>query len=122
MNTNVVVITGNVTRDLELKFGASTGLAILKGTVAVNGIKKEDVSFIDFTLFGKTAEAIASYANKGSKICITGYLQQQRWEKDGQNHSKISIVANRVELLDSKEKQSSTDDIFEPFIDDDLPF
>ena len=122
MNTNIVVITGNMTREGTLKFVPSTGMAILNGTVAVNGLKPDDVSFVDFAVFGKTAEAIANYTNKGSKIAISGYLKQDRWEKDGQKHSKISVVANRIELLDSKEKQVLNDDVFQSVDDGDDSF
>lgn len=128
MNTNITVITGRMTKSLELKMIASSGMAIGNGTIAVNGMKKDDVSFIDFTVFGKTAEAIANYTDKGSKICITGYIKQDRWEKDGQKRSKLNVIANRIEMLDSKQESKAAaptdnfEDLFQPADGEDIGF
>jgi len=120
MNTNVVVLTGNMVRDIDLKFSQS-GMAIAKGTIAVNGLKDDDVSYIDFTCFKHTAEATANYTAKGSKVALTGYIKQDKWTtKDGQNRSKLSVVANNIEFLTQKERSSKPNDVFEPTNDFDI--
>ena len=137
MNTNTGIIIGNLTRDPELKFIPSSGMAICDISVAVNGMKDDDVSFIDVTAFGKTAEAVANYTKKGSKIAVTYYLKQERWEnKEGQKRSRLKCNATRVEFLSASEKAKADnpedefsgideDDIFEPTDDDmdsEIPF
>jgi len=57
------------------------------------------VSFFDVTIWGKTAENLKPYLVKGKQIAVDGYLKQDRWQKDGQNFSKVNIVANSVQLL-----------------------
>ena len=137
MNTNQGVIVGNLVRDPETKKIESTGMAICDITVAVNGMKDDDVSFIDVTAFGKTADAISKYTSKGSKVAVTYYLKQERWEnKEGQKRSRLKCNATRVEFLSSSEKVKvdnsedefsgiDEDDIFEPTDDDmdsEIPF
>jgi len=132
MNTNMGVIIGNLAKDPELKFVPSTGMAIAQITVAVNGMKDKDVSFIDVDIFDKTAEAVANYTEKGSKVAVTYYLKQDRWKnKEGQNRSRLKCNATRVEFLSTGKKaddpkDESTnfdeDDVFEPADDDDIPF
>ena len=126
------IIIGNLTRDPSLKIIGSTGMAICDITIAVNGMKDEDVAFIDVTVFGKTADAVANYTNKGSKVAVTYYLKQDKWEnKDGQKRSKLKCNATRVEFLsgknDSKGKNNNDDSfiedaVFEPTDDEDMPW
>ena len=100
---NIVVITGNLTRDTELKYTPS-GMAVANMGVAVNKRRKQgeewvdETSFIDCTAFGKTAERMAEKGTKGVKVCISGELKQDRWEREGKNYSKIIVIVNRVEV------------------------
>lgn len=103
---NSVVLIGRLTRDAELKYTAS-GMAICKFSIAVNRSKKTDdrwedeASFFDCTSFGRSAEAVSKYMTKGTRIGVQGELRQDRWEKDGQNRSKVEIIANSIQLLGS---------------------
>ena len=100
--TNVTILTGRITKDLELKQAGQT--TVTNFSLAVdNPFKKDDVSFFDVVAFGKTAELLNNYCNKGSKILIEGNLKQDRFtDKEGNNRSVVRVVANRVEFLDSK--------------------
>jgi len=72
---NIVIIKGNITKDIDLKFAQGSGLGIAKFSVAVARMKKDDPSdFFNCTAFGKTAETIAERLHKGSPILITGHL------------------------------------------------
>ena len=103
-DVNSVVIVGRLTRDAELKY-TTGGTAVSKLGIAVNKrVKKgdewtEQASFFDVTLWGKMAEGLNQYLVKGKQIAIEGELEQERWEKDGQAHSKVTITASNVQLL-----------------------
>ena len=111
-DVNIVVIVGRLTRDAELKY-TPTGMAVLSFSVAVNRrVKKndawvEEACFFDVSYFGKGGEAINQYMTKGKQVAINGELRQDRWEKDGQARSKISIVANNVQLLGGGQGQGN---------------
>lgn len=99
------IITGNLTRDPELRTTPS-GSQVCSFSVAVNrsfkdssGESKEDVSFIDCSAWGKAGEIIAQYASKGSGILVSGRLDQRSWEKDGQKHSRVEIVVEDFNFL-----------------------
>ena len=104
---NHVIEIGRLTRDIsERDFGYTTGgTARLNLNIAVNrSVKKngawtDSVSFFDVTVWGKTAENIKAYLHKGKQIAVDGYLDQQRWEKDGVKYSKVVIIADNVQLL-----------------------
>ncbi|MGP1586808.1 MAG: single-stranded DNA-binding protein [Treponemataceae bacterium] len=104
VDLNSVSIIGRLTRDAELKY-TSGGMAVSNFSIAVNRRRKngdqwvDEVSFFDVNFFGKSAESLKQYLLKGKQIAINGELRQDRWEKDGQNHSRVFIVANTVELL-----------------------
>jgi len=102
MDTNNVVITGRLVRDPE--FSKTTNdKSICKFSIACNGFKKDDVSFLDIVCWGKTAEIVSEYLRKGSQSIITGRLQQQRFQdKSGANRSKIEIVASAVQFIGPK--------------------
>ena len=106
MSINRVVISGNLTRDAEMRVTAS-GAAILNFTVAVNDrVKdgnewKDRASFVDCVLFGARAEALSARLSRGSKVAVEGKLRWSQWEaKDGSGkRSKIEVVAEEVELM-----------------------
>ena len=100
MAHNKLSIMGNITRDIETKV-VGNDLTIANFSIAVNGRKRDDESsFFDCTAFGKTAEIIAQYFTKGKPILISdGSIKQERWEKDGQNRSKVVILVNDITFL-----------------------
>ena len=100
--TNVTILTGRITKDLELKQAGQT--TVTNFSLAVdNPFKRDDTSFFDVVAFGKTAELLNNYCSKGSKILVEGNLKQDRFtDKEGKNRSVVRVVANRVEFLDSK--------------------
>ena len=108
---NSVIEIGRLTRDIsERDFGYTTGgTARLNLSIAVNRSEKrggewaDKVSFFDVTVWGKTAENIRPYLHKGKQIAVDGYLDQQRWEKDGVKYSKVVIIADSVQLLGGNE-------------------
>jgi single-strand DNA-binding protein len=105
---NRVILVGNLTRDPELRYIPS-GTAVSDITLAVNDrIKRGDqwvdeVSFIDVTLWGRTAEIANEYLSKGSPLLVEGRLKQDRWEKDGQKHSKLKVTCDRMQMLGSRD-------------------
>lgn len=101
---NNVTLVGRVTKDADIRYTAS-GTAVLNFSIAVNESRKqgekwvEEAGFFDVTLFGKAGERVHQYMTKGKQVAISGRLQQQRWQKDGQNYSKVTVVANYVQLF-----------------------
>ena len=105
---NKVVLVGNLTRDIELRYSQS-GMAIAKTAIATsrkftsNGEKKEEVMFIDLTFFGRSGEVANQYLRKGSKILVEGRIQFDQWvDQNGGKRSKHSIAVETMQMLDSK--------------------
>jgi len=104
---NRVVLVGNLTRDVELRF-TPQGTAVTDISLAVNERVKrndqwvEEANFFDVTLWGRTAEVAGEYLGKGSSILIEGRLKLDRWEQEGQKRSKIKIVGERMQMLGSR--------------------
>ena len=108
MAFNLVILTGRLTKEPELKFGAS-GTAYCKFTLAVNRMKKDDpADFIFCSAFGKTAELIAEYVKKGHQLGVQGRLQQDTYEKDGEKVSKTGVTVDKIEFLESNKTESTT--------------
>ena len=113
---NHVIEIGRLTRDIsERDFAYTTGgTARLNLSIAVNRSEKrggewaDKVSFFDVTVWGKTAENIKPYLHKGKQIAVDGYLDQQRWEKDGVKYSKVVIIADSVQLLGGNENSQQS--------------
>lgn len=108
---NSVNVIGRLTKPNEPKqYNSQNGNGIvLKNTIAIKGKKKDESYFIDFTAWGKTAEYLAQYSNKGDKIAISGELVQESWQdnQSGQNRSKISINAVNVEVLSTSQNNQA---------------
>jgi len=110
---NVVVLVGRLTRDSELKYTKS-GQPIARFALAVNrSVKRgetweDEASFIDVDFWGKGGEAVNRFLTKGQQVAVEGELRQDRWEQDGQNRSKIVVVANNVRLMGSPQGQGSS--------------
>ena len=130
---NSVIEIGRLARDIsERDFGYTTGgTARLNLSIAVNrsekrnGAWQDKVSYFDATVWGKTAENIRPYLHKGKQIAVDGYLDQQRWEKDGVKYSKVVIIADNVQLLGGNENnaapQEPAGDYQSAGSDDDFP-
>ena len=124
---NVVVLAGRLSKECELKF-TNNGTPVAKFSIAVNrwAKDKEEVSFIDITLWGKQAESLAPYLTKGKQVVIQGELVQDSWEKDGQKFSRVGVTARQVQLVGSKDEQKQAPQTPqagpENFQDDDIPF
>lgn len=106
---NKVILVGNLTRDPELRY-TPKGTAIAKIGLAVNrtwksetGETKEEVTFVDVDVFGRTAENVGQYMRKGSPILIEGRLKLDTWEdkQTNQKRSKLGVVAEIVQFLNS---------------------
>lgn len=106
MDLNNISIIGRLTHDLNEKSFSytQTGKALLKVSIATNDGYGENkyTSYFDVTIWGKTAENLRQYLSKGKQICINGRLRQDRWESNGQKNSRVTIVANTVQLLGDK--------------------
>ena len=109
---NKVIIVGNLTRDPEVRFIPS-GSAVCDISLAVNSQwtdkrsneRKEEVTFVEVTLWGRTAEIAGEYLAKGRPVLIEGRLQQDSWEdkETGQKRSKLKVVAESMQLLGSRD-------------------
>src|SRR3989442_9799444 len=105
---NRVILLGNLTRDIEVRY-LQSGTAVADIGMAVNDRRKgqngewiEETTFVDVTLWGRTAEVAGEYLGKGSPILIEGRLKYDTWEKDGQKRSKLSVVCERMQMVGSK--------------------
>ncbi len=106
---NKVIIVGNLTRDIELKYApsgtaiGSTGIASTRKFKGGDGQMKEEVLFVDITAFGRTAEVMNQYLRKGSKILVEGRLKLDSWtDQNGGKRSKHSVTIENMTMLDSK--------------------
>ena len=108
MSINRVLISGNLTRDPELRASGS-GTQILRFGVAVNDRRHnpqtnewEDYpNFVDCVMFGNRASALARYLAKGTKVSLEGKLRYSSWEKDGQRRSKLEVIVDELEFMTS---------------------
>ena len=112
---NKVVLVGNCTKDGELRFSQG-GSGIYKNSIAtshkfiVNGEKREETMFIDFTAFSKLGVVCDQYLRKGSKILVEGRLSFEQWvdQTSGQKRSKHSIIVETMQMLDRKGGDNDT--------------
>lgn len=112
MSINKAIITGNLTRDPELRQTAG-GMAVLGFGIAVNDRRKDPQTgewrdfpnYIDCTMFGARAEAVAKYLAKGSKVAVEGKLRWSQWERDGEKRSKIEVVVDEIEFMSRSDGQ-----------------
>ena len=104
VDINVVVLVGRLTRDCELK-STPQGTSVCRFSIAVNRRKRtgdrweDEVSYFDVVLWGKSAETLKPYLQKGRQVSIEGELRQNRWDQEGKTVSKVEVVANNVQLL-----------------------
>lgn len=132
MSINRVSISGNLTRDPELR-QTQGGMAILNIGVAVNDRRKnqqtgewEDVpNYVDCVMFGSRAEKLAQFLSKGTKVAIEGKLRWSQWEKDGAKRSKLEVIVDEIEFMSRGERgqqrqqqQTASADLY----DENIPF
>jgi single-strand DNA-binding protein len=142
---NRVILIGNLTRDPELRYIPS-GTAVTEIGLAVNDRRKnasgewiEETTFVDVTLWARTAEVASEYLSKGSSVMIEGRLKLDTWEKDGKKNSKLRVVGERMVMLGGRGEgggggrrggtssqgapaAAAHDEMDAPPIDDDIPF
>lgn len=110
---NRVILMGNLTRDVELKYTQSQ-TAVTEIGLAVNEKRKsgekwiEEVTFVDVTLWGRTAEVAGEYLSKGSPVLIEGRLKLDSWEKDGKKQYKLKVVGETLRMLGGKQDGGSS--------------
>lgn len=110
---NRVILVGNLTRDPELRY-TPNGLAVSEIGLAVNDrVKRNDQwvdepTFVDVTLWERTAEVANEYLSKGSPVLIEGRLKLDTWEKDGQKRSKLRVVATKMQMLSTGGSRGSS--------------
>ena len=111
---NKVICVGNLTRDIELRY-LPNGSAIAKSSVATSfkyksstGEQKDEVCFLDFNIFGRSAEIANQYLKKGSKVLLEGRLVFEQWTaNDGSTRSRHSLRVETMKMLDSKGAESN---------------
>ena len=135
MSINKVLISGNLTRDPEIRRTAG-GTAVMSFGVAVDDRAKnqqtgewEDYpNFIDCTMFGARAESLSRYLSKGTKVSIEGKLRWSQWEtQDGQKRSKLEVIVDEIEFMSRSEQQAyaPAQQAYAPVADvysEDIPF
>ena len=111
MNINRVIVTGNLTRDPELSSIPSSGVAVCKMGIAVNGRRKNNSTgdwedkpnYFRVTVFGRQAESCGQYLKKGRPVAIDGRLEWSTWESEGQKRESIDIIADTVQFLGGRD-------------------
>ena len=107
-NYNKVILCGNLTRNVEIKDAGSSkvaniGLAVNRKWKGSDGTTNEETTFVDIEAWSKLAENCAAYISKGSNVLVEGRLKFDSFtDKDGNKRSKLSVVAETVQFLDSK--------------------
>ena len=110
---NRVILVGNITRDIELRY-TPQGTAVTDIGLAVNDrVKKQgewvdETTFVDITLWGRTAGVAGEYLSKGSPVLIEGRLKLDSWEQDGQKRSKLKIIGERMQMLGGRGGSTGT--------------
>jgi len=118
MSINLVCITGNLTRDPELR-QTQGGTPILSFGVAVNDKRKNQQgewvdypNYVDCVVFGLRAEKLATFMTKGMKVAIEGKLHYQSWEKDGQKRSKLEVVVDNIDFMSKPPQQQQQQQLY----------
>ena len=133
---NKVILIGRLTKDPDLRFAAGTGMAICRFTLAVNRMKKDDpADFINCIAFGKQAETVAQYMQKGQLFAITGRIQTGSYQaQDGTKRYTTDIVVEGFDFIDSSKKEENNNtntnnnngnnsyDDMQPIDEEDIPF
>ena len=138
MSINSVILSGNLTRDPELKTTAS-GTSVLDFSIAVNDRRRsqsgdwEDyANYVDCTMFGRRAEAVSQYLAKGVKVAVEGRLHYSSWEdrNGGGRRSKLGVIVNEIEFMSRQQAAAPAPGMdvnsvmasAEPYMEEDIPF
>jgi len=112
---NKVLLIGNLTRDPEVRYLPS-GKAVAEIRMAINnkyklasGEEREEVCFVNVVVWGKQAESCGQYLSKGSPLLVEGRLQYDEWEKDGQKHNRLRVVADRTQFMGGAKRAEYSD-------------
>jgi single-strand DNA-binding protein len=115
---NNINIIGRLTRDPETRTND-----IANFSLAVNGYKKDDVSFFNCVTFGKLSGIVMQYCRKGKQVAISGRLKQDRYtDRDGENQSSIKIIVENLQLLGGDRQEQSQPAAQQAYLDDDYIF
>lgn len=122
MTINRVVLSGNLTRDPEVR-STGSGTEVMEFGIAVNEGRKNKVTgewdnyanFVDCSMFGQRVIKLSGMMHKGDKVCVEGRIRYSTWEKDGVKRSKLSVIVDEVEFM--QKKSEPMEDYY-----DDIPF
>lgn len=118
---NNVSLLGRVCNEIEPNFIEKTGMAVVKFTLAVNRMKKDETDFIRCVAFNKTAETIANYVKKGQQIGLVGHIQTGSYEKeDGSKVCTTDVIIDRFDFVGNSNKEENTD--LQQVDNSDIPF
>ena len=106
---NQVTLIGRLTKNPEMSYTPNNQTAVCKFTLAVDRIKKGEADFIRVTTFGKTAELVDRYLEKGRQLAVIGRIQTGSYEKDGQRVYTTDVIADRIEFIGSA-NQTATEE------------
>ena len=123
---NKVILTGNLTKDVEMRYTQS-GKEMARMSIAVNqGYgDKQTTDFFNLTAWEKTANLCGKYLSKGSKVLVEGRLKNNNYEKNGVKHYGVDVIVESIEFMDSKgssKKKAANTDYDGAIDDDDMPF
>ena len=103
---NRVILVGNLTREPVSRYLQAIGTTVSDIGLAVNDRRKtpngewvDEVTFIDITFWGRTAEVVAEFCSKGSPLLVEGRLKLDTWEAEGQKRSKLKVIGEKIQLL-----------------------
>ena len=119
---NKCILTGNLTKDNELKQAGQT--QVLKNTLAVKReFKKDETDFINIVAWGKTAELIAKYTQKGSKLLVIGRIQTGSYDaQDGSKRYTTDIIVENIEFIGGNKQNKESDFLGDPIDNGEIPF
>ena len=111
MNINRVVLTGNLTKDPDVRNNPASGLSVCKLRLAVNTRRKNNATgdwedkanFFNVTVFGRQAESCGNFLHKGRPVAIDGRLEWSEYEVDGQKRQSVDIIAENVQFLGGRD-------------------
>ena len=119
---NKVLLIGNLTRDNELKAAGQTN--ILKNCLAVKReFKKDETDFVNIVAFGKTAELISKYTQKGSKLLVEGRIQVSSYDaQDGSKRYSTDVIVEKIEFVGGNKQNKESDFLGDPVDEGSMPF
>lgn len=131
MSINRVIVSGNLTKDAELRRTAG-GMSVLSIGIAVNdrardanGNWQDRANYFDCAMFGTRAEGISPYLKRGTKVAIEGKLRWSSWEQDGNKRSKVEIIVDEIEFMSGSETRKAKSDPYDELdgiFDEEIPF